>query len=92
MRKFTIGLFGLAILLGNQLGSMFGIAVAICIFMMLDGILETISLRSKTNKPKKEWVNYAARTSNRNSNNSTGNQRGESERLKTDESTKEEEA
>ena len=90
MRKFTIGLFGLAILLGNQLGSMFGIAVAICIFMMLDGILEEISLRSRTNKPKKEWVNYAARTSNRNSNNSTGNQRGESEGLKQkDESTKE---
>lgn len=91
MRKFTIGLFGLAILLGNQLGSMFGIAVAICIFMMLDGILEEISLRSKTNKPKKEWVNYAARTSNRNSNNFTGHQRGESEGLKQkDESTKEE--
>lgn len=83
------GIFGLAILLGNQLGSMLGIAIAICVFMILDGIIEMIAQSTRKNKPKKEWVNYV-RTSNRNSNNFTGHQRGESEGLKQkDESTKE---
>ena len=90
MRIMTMGIFGLAILLGNQLGSMLGIAIAICVFMILDGIIEMLAQSTRKNKPKKEWVNYA-RTSNRNSNNFTGHQRGESEGLKQkDESTKEE--
>ena len=91
MRRMTMGIFGLAILLGNQLGSMLGIAIAICVFMILDGIIEMIAQSTRKNKPKKEWVNYAARTSNRDINNFTGHQRGESEGLKQkDESTKEE--
>ena len=43
MRIMTMGIFGLAILLGNQLGSMLGIAIAICVFMILDGIIEMIA-------------------------------------------------
>ena len=89
MRRMTMGIFGLAILLGNQLGSILGIAIAICVFMILDGIIEMIAQSTRKNKPKKELVNYV-RTSNRNSNNFTGHQRGVSEGLKQkDESTKE---
>ena len=91
MRRMTMGIFGLAILLGNQLGSILGIAITICVFMILDGIIEIIAQSTRKNKPKKEWVNYAARTSNRDCNNFTGHQRGESEGLKQkDKSTKEE--
>lgn len=90
MRRMMMGLFGLVILLGNQLGSMLGVAIAICVFMILDGLAEAVTQKSK-NKPKKEMVNYAARTSNRNSDNSTGYQGGKPEGLKQkDESTKEE--
>jgi hypothetical protein len=48
MRKFSFGAFGLFILLGNQLGSMFGIAIAICVWMILDGLIEEFQKR----KPK----------------------------------------
>ena len=53
MRKFSFGLFGLLILLGNQLGSMFGIAIALCVWMIVDGLIEEGQKRLK-NKPKKE--------------------------------------
>lgn len=56
MRKFSFGLFGLLVLLGGQLGSMFGMAVAICIFMILDGLIEEIQKRQKAIKKKKEEV------------------------------------
>lgn len=57
MRKFSFGAFGLFILLGNQLGSMFGIAVAICSWMILDGLIEEFQKRpKKVNKPKKEEI------------------------------------
>lgn len=57
MRKFSFGLFGLLILLGNQLGSMFGIAIAICVFMIIDGLIEEIQKRPrKTINKKKEEV------------------------------------
>ena len=47
MMKF--GLFGLCILLGNHFGSTFGMAVAICIFMILSGVLDAYQKRT----PKK---------------------------------------
>ena len=53
MKKFSFGLFGLAVLLGNQLGSMFGVAIALCVWMILDGLMEEIQTRIK-NKTKKE--------------------------------------
>ena len=54
MKKFSFGLFGLFILLGNQLGSAFGIALAICIWMILDGLVEEFTRRSRYIKNKKE--------------------------------------
>ena len=45
MRRSTLGLFGLLVLLGNQLGSSFGMAVAVCVFIILDGIIEEIQKR-----------------------------------------------
>ena len=47
MNKLSFGLFGLLVLLGNQLGSMFGMAVAICIFMIVDGLLEELRKRPR---------------------------------------------
>jgi hypothetical protein len=55
MKKFSLGLFGLALLLGNQLGSAMGIAIAICGWMILDGLVETITIGlSKNRELKKE--------------------------------------
>lgn len=56
MNKLSFGLFGLFILLGNQLGSGFGIALAICIWMILDGMIDTLR-KSKRNMEKKKEVN-----------------------------------
>ena len=53
MRRMTMGIFGLAILLGNQLGSMLGVAIALSVFMIFDGLIEEGQKRLK-NKPKKE--------------------------------------
>ena len=53
MKKFSFGLFGLAVLLGNQLGSMFGVAIALCVWMVADGLIEEVQTRIK-NKTKKE--------------------------------------
>lgn len=55
MRKFEFGLFALCVLIGGQLGSMFGIAVAICAFMTISGAVEEVSKRkSKKDKIDKE--------------------------------------
>ena len=55
MRKFEFGLFALCVLVGGQIGSMFGIAVAICAFMTISGAVEEISKRkSKKDKIDKE--------------------------------------
>lgn len=55
MRKLSFGLFGLSVLLGQQLGSIFGMAVAICIFMIVDGGIEEAQRRqARKNKEKKE--------------------------------------
>ena len=53
MKKFSFGLFGLVVLLGNQLGSMFGVAIALCVWMIVDGLMEEVQTRIK-NKTKKE--------------------------------------
>jgi hypothetical protein len=54
MRRFSFGLFGLLILLGNKLGSVFGIALAICIFMIADGLIEEFRRRARRDMRKKE--------------------------------------
>jgi hypothetical protein len=55
MKKFEFGLFALCVLIGGQIGSMFGIAVAICAFMTISGAVEEISKRkSKKDKNDKE--------------------------------------
>jgi hypothetical protein len=55
MKKFEFGLFALCVLVGGQIGSMFGIAVAICAFMTISGAVEEISKRkSKKDKNDKE--------------------------------------
>jgi hypothetical protein len=55
MNKLLLGVFALMIILGNQFGSMFGIAVAICIFMIADGLLDEFKRRrSKKIITKKE--------------------------------------
>jgi hypothetical protein len=51
MKKFSMGLFGLALLLGNQLGSMMGVAIALCVWMIVDGVVEEIQ-KSRKNKSK----------------------------------------
>jgi len=58
MKKFSMGLFGLALLIGNQLGSMLGVAVALCIWMIVDGLVEEFHKNQK-NKPTKKEVNNA---------------------------------
>ncbi len=55
MKKLSFGLFGLFVLLGDQFGSTFGMAVAICSWMVLDGLIDEIRTRPKKNiKTKKE--------------------------------------
>lgn len=55
MKKFEFGLFALCVLIGGQIGSMFGIAVAICAFMTISGAVEEFSKRkSKKDKNDKE--------------------------------------
>lgn len=54
MRKLSFGLFGLSVLLGQQLGSIFGMTVAICIFMIVDGGIEEAQRRNRKNKKKEE--------------------------------------
>lgn len=49
MKKFSFGLFGLAMLLGNQLGSMLGMAIALCVWMVVDGLIEEIQ-KNRQNK------------------------------------------
>lgn len=49
MKKLSFGLFGLSLIIGNHFGSMLGIAVAICVFMIIDGLIEEIRNRPKTN-------------------------------------------
>ena len=51
MKKFSFGLFVLVLLIANQLGSMLGVAIALCVWMMTDGLIEEFVKRQK-NKTK----------------------------------------
>ena len=56
MKKIELGLFALCVLVGSYFGSMFGIAIAICAFMTVDGLIEEIIKhpRDKREIEKKE--------------------------------------
>ena len=55
MKNIKVGLFGLCALIGGYYGSMFGIALAICAFMTLDGLVEEFMKQSRhKNKDEKE--------------------------------------
>ena len=45
MRKFEVGVLVILMLLGNKLGSDFGMGVAFCAFLILDDLFERISKR-----------------------------------------------
>lgn len=47
MKKFTLGVFGLFILIGGMLGSGMGIAVAICLWMIGDGLVEIQRIKNR---------------------------------------------
>lgn len=53
MSKMSFGLFGLMMILGNQLGAQLGMAIVLCMWMITDGLIEEVQRRLK-NKPKKE--------------------------------------
>ena len=56
MKKFEFGLFALCALVGGYFGSLFGMAVAICAFMAVDGLIEEVvkNSRQKNKDEKKE--------------------------------------
>ena len=47
MKKIELGLFALCVLVGSYFGSVFGIAVAICAFMTIDGLIEELVVKPK---------------------------------------------
>lgn len=47
MKKFEFGLFAMCVLVGSYFGSLFGIAVAVCAFMTVDGLVEEVVKNSK---------------------------------------------
>lgn len=47
MKKFEFGLFALCALIGGYFGSIFGIAIAVCAFMTLDGFIEEFIGKSR---------------------------------------------
>ena len=59
MKKFEFGLFALCVLAGSYFGSMFGIAIAICAFMTVTGIIEEFVKRPRDKRElrKKEGNN-----------------------------------
>ena len=56
MRKFEFGLMALCVLVGCYYGSLFGMAVAICVCMIVAGLVEMAmtKLRQRYNNRKKE--------------------------------------
>ena len=56
MKKFEFGLFALCALVGSYFGSLFGIAVAICVFMTVDGLIEELVKNSKNKKIEEKEV------------------------------------
>ncbi len=51
--RVRFGCFGLLILLGNRLGSSFGMAVAICVWMISDEIIEIVVKQAQVNMRNK---------------------------------------
>ncbi len=59
MKRIEFGLFALCVLIGGYLGSMFGIALAVCVYMIVDGGIDEVRKIIKTkekNKTQKEEV------------------------------------
>lgn len=57
MKRIEFGLFALCVLIGGYLGSMFGIALAVCAYMIVDGVIDEVRKIIKTkekNKTQKE--------------------------------------
>jgi len=55
MTKFGFGLFALCALVGCYLGSLFGTAIAICVFMTISGLIEEMARnRRKKDRSDKE--------------------------------------
>ena len=61
MKKFSFGLLGLCVLVGSYFGSVMGIAIAICAFMVIDGLFEEVTKRKNSEKDieKKEVKQHA---------------------------------
>lgn len=60
MKKFEFGLFALCVLVGSYFGSLFGMAIAICGFMAVDGLIEEfVNYSNQKNKKEKEEVSNA---------------------------------
>ena len=47
MKKFEFGLLALCALVGGYIGSLFGMAIAICAFMTVDGLFEEFIKRPR---------------------------------------------
>ena len=56
MKKLEFGLFALCVLIGGQIGSMFGIAIAICAFMTIDGLIEEFIKKPRKGKREETEV------------------------------------
>jgi len=56
MKKFEFGLFALCVLIGAHFGSIWGIAVAICAFMTIEGLTEELIKKSKKNNDSKKEI------------------------------------
>jgi hypothetical protein len=61
MKKFEFGLFALCVLVGGYIGSLFGMAVAVCAFMTVDGLIDEFIKRNrqKHKDEKKEEASNA---------------------------------
>lgn len=56
MKKIELGLFALCVLVGSYFGSMFGIAIAICAFMTIDGLIEEFIKKPRKGKREETEV------------------------------------
>lgn len=58
MKKFELGMFALCALVGGYFGSLFGTAIAICLFMTVSGLFEEIiKNRQKMRLRREEKLN-----------------------------------
>jgi hypothetical protein len=56
MKKIELGLFALCVLVGSYFGSMFGIAIAVCAFMTIDGLIEEFIKKPRKGKREETEV------------------------------------